>query len=40
MRALLQDPQVARHAGRTIPVAELAEEYGFRDIGTDTVEPT
>lgn len=33
-------PQVARHADRTIPVAELAEEYGFRDIGTDTVEPT
>ncbi|MPZ67431.1 MAG: SDR family oxidoreductase [Pseudonocardiaceae bacterium] len=40
VRALLQDPDVARHAGRTIPVAELAQEYGFRDIDTGTTEPT
>lgn len=32
VRALLQDPDVARHAGRTIPVAELAAEYGFTDV--------
>ena len=32
VRALLEDPYVARHAGRTIPVAELAEEYGFDDV--------
>lgn len=32
VRALLTDPDVARHAGRTIPVAELAQEYGFTDI--------
>ena len=31
VRALAEDPQVARHAGRTIPVAELAAEYGFTD---------
>lgn len=29
--ALLHDPHVARHAGRTIPVSELAREYGFID---------
>ncbi|MET9340834.1 MULTISPECIES: SDR family oxidoreductase [unclassified Nonomuraea] len=29
VRALLDDPDVRRHAGRTIPVAELAREYGF-----------
>jgi dehydrogenase/reductase SDR family protein 1 len=33
VRALLEDPDVARHAGRTIPVADLAKEYGFSDIG-------
>ncbi len=27
--ALLQDPNVARHAGKTVPVADLASEYGF-----------
>lgn len=32
VRALLADPDVARHAGRTIPVAELAAEYGFTDV--------
>ena len=31
VRALLHDPNVARHAGRTIPVADLAAEYGFTD---------
>jgi NAD(P)-dependent dehydrogenase (short-subunit alcohol dehydrogenase family) len=30
--ALLEDPDVKRHGGRTIPVSELAQEYGFRDI--------
>jgi dehydrogenase/reductase SDR family protein 1 len=33
VRALLEDPEVARHAGRTIPVAELSAEYGFTDVG-------
>lgn len=32
VRVLLADPDVARHAGRTIPVAELAAEYGFADV--------
>lgn len=32
VRALLDDPDVARHAGRTIPVAALSEEYGFGDV--------
>jgi NAD(P)-dependent dehydrogenase (short-subunit alcohol dehydrogenase family) len=31
VRALLEDPDVARHAGRTLPVADLAEAYGFTD---------
>jgi dehydrogenase/reductase SDR family member 1 len=31
VRALLDDPDVDRHAGRTIPVAELAKLYGFSD---------
>ncbi|TQM13517.1 SDR family oxidoreductase [Pseudonocardia kunmingensis] len=31
VRALWEDPQVARHAGRTIPVADLAADYGFTD---------
>jgi dehydrogenase/reductase SDR family member 1 len=31
VRALLEDPDVARFTGRTIPVAELAAEYGFLD---------
>ncbi|NRQ37511.1 SDR family oxidoreductase [Nonomuraea sp. NN258] len=31
VRALLEDPDVARYAGRTLPVADLAEEYGFSD---------
>lgn len=32
VRALLKDPDVARHAGRTLQVAQLALEYGFTDI--------
>jgi dehydrogenase/reductase SDR family member 1 len=32
VRALLEDPNVGRHAGRTIAVAELSEEYGFADV--------
>lgn len=32
VRALFEDPDVKRHSGRTIPVAELAIEYGFHDI--------
>ncbi|MEV0618379.1 SDR family oxidoreductase [Nonomuraea sp. NPDC050404] len=32
VRALLADPHVTRHAGRTLPVADLAKEYGFSDI--------
>jgi dehydrogenase/reductase SDR family member 1 len=32
VRALLKDLDVERHAGRTIPVADLAEEYGFSDV--------
>ncbi|MDF5759322.1 hypothetical protein [Spongiactinospora sp. TRM90649] len=32
VRALITDPDVARHAGSTIPVAELALEYGFTDV--------
>jgi dehydrogenase/reductase SDR family member 1 len=42
VRALLRDPAVARHAGRTVSVAELAEEYGFADIprrAAEVVEP-
>ncbi|MEV0389177.1 SDR family oxidoreductase [Nonomuraea sp. NPDC050643] len=31
VRALLEDPDVARHAGRTLPVTDLAREYGFGD---------
>lgn len=31
VRALLDDPAVQRHAGRTLTVAELAAEYGFVD---------
>lgn len=31
VRALLTDPHVARHAGRTLRVADLAQEYGFCD---------
>ncbi|MBC3189998.1 SDR family oxidoreductase [Pseudonocardia sp. C8] len=31
VRALLQDYDVARHAGRTLPVHDLAAEYGFTD---------
>jgi NAD(P)-dependent dehydrogenase (short-subunit alcohol dehydrogenase family) len=32
VRALFEDPDVARHAGATIPVARLAAEYGFTDV--------
>jgi dehydrogenase/reductase SDR family member 1 len=32
VRALLADPRVDRHAGRTIAVADLAAEYGFSDV--------
>jgi dehydrogenase/reductase SDR family member 1 len=35
VRALFDDADVARHAGRTIPVADLAEEYGFTDIDAE-----
>lgn len=38
VRALLEDPDVARHAGRTIPVAELARDYGFTDIEPATAQ--
>lgn len=31
VRALLEDSDVGRHGGKTIPVAELAREYGFSD---------
>lgn len=31
VRALLADPAVERHAGRTLTVSELAAEYGFVD---------
>jgi dehydrogenase/reductase SDR family member 1 len=31
VRALFDDPEVARHGGRTVPVSELAAEYGFTD---------
>lgn len=31
VRALLRDPGVQRHTGRTLPVADLAREYGFTD---------
>jgi NAD(P)-dependent dehydrogenase (short-subunit alcohol dehydrogenase family) len=33
VRALWEDPDVARHTGRTIPVADLATTYGFTDEG-------
>ncbi len=39
VRALLDDPAVARHAGRTIPVADLAEQYGFTDVEPQVAEP-
>ncbi|WP_336210904.1 SDR family oxidoreductase [Nonomuraea sp. LPB2021202275-12-8] len=32
VRALLEDRDVARHAGRTLTVADLAGEYGFSDV--------
>jgi NAD(P)-dependent dehydrogenase (short-subunit alcohol dehydrogenase family) len=32
VRALPEDPGVARHAGRTLTVAELDAEYGFGDV--------
>jgi NAD(P)-dependent dehydrogenase (short-subunit alcohol dehydrogenase family) len=31
VRALLEDPEVERHAGRTLTVSSLAAEYGFVD---------
>lgn len=40
VRALLEDSEVARHAGRTLPVAALAEEYGFTDIEPETTDTT
>lgn len=39
VRALLEDPAVSRHAGRTIPVAELAGVYGFSDVEPARGEP-
>ncbi|MEW2353653.1 SDR family oxidoreductase [Spirillospora sp. NPDC029432] len=32
VRALFEDPRVARHAGRTLPVADVAAEYGLTDV--------
>lgn len=32
VRALAEDPDVARHGGRTIAVAALAREYGLDDV--------
>ncbi|GAA3981474.1 SDR family NAD(P)-dependent oxidoreductase [Actinomadura viridis] len=32
LRALLEDPEVARHSGRMLPVAEVAAEYGLTDV--------
>ncbi|MBE1564189.1 SDR family oxidoreductase [Nonomuraea africana] len=32
VRVLLEDPEVGRHAGRTLRVADLAREYGFSDV--------
>lgn len=32
VRALLEDPHVARFAGQTVTVAELAEQYGFGGV--------
>ncbi|MDP4507773.1 SDR family oxidoreductase [Nonomuraea turcica] len=32
VRALLEDPGVARHSGRTLTVADLAKEYAFTDV--------
>lgn len=32
VRALFEDPDVGRYAGQTIPVANLAADYGFSDI--------
>lgn len=32
VRALLHDPDVSHHAGRTLQVSELAKEYGFTDL--------
>jgi NAD(P)-dependent dehydrogenase (short-subunit alcohol dehydrogenase family) len=34
VRSLLEDPHVDRYAGHTLPVADLAEEYGFSDVET------
>jgi NAD(P)-dependent dehydrogenase (short-subunit alcohol dehydrogenase family) len=39
VRALLEDPAVGRHAGRTLTVAELAAEYGFVDSEPAAVAP-
>jgi NAD(P)-dependent dehydrogenase (short-subunit alcohol dehydrogenase family) len=32
VRAVMTDPERSRHAGRTLPVADLAAEYGFTDV--------
>lgn len=32
VRALLEDPEPARHSGRTVTVSDLAAEYGFTDV--------
>lgn len=39
VRALLDDPAVDRHAGRTVSVADLAERYGFTDTEPRAAEP-
>jgi len=39
VRALLADADVARYAGRTVPVAELSTVYGFQDAEPDPAGP-
>jgi NAD(P)-dependent dehydrogenase (short-subunit alcohol dehydrogenase family) len=39
VRALAEDPDVARHAGRMLRVAELADEYGFTDVPLAAAQP-
>jgi hypothetical protein len=36
---LAEDPDVARHAGRMLGVAELADEYGFTDVPLAAAQP-
>lgn len=39
VRALCEDPDVSRHAGRTLQVGDVAVEYGFRDVGEPSEPP-